>query len=112
MQEWELVVIELLDWDLSAVTPVDFVEQMLSRLSDVFSDAAAVKRHAITFITMCTTGQCSLSSQQSLPLYLSPSSMRSVYSVLCSIIEHEQNLEFKKSCNVFQIQPTSNLKCE
>jgi len=53
------MIVELLDWDLSAVTPVDFVEQILTRLSDIITDAqqrSAVKRHAVTFIAMCTTG--------------------------------------------------------
>ena len=56
------MVVQLLDWDLSAVTPVDLVDQLLSRLTDVISDAAqrsAVKRHAVTFIAMCTTRQSS-----------------------------------------------------
>jgi len=52
-------VVQLLDWDLSAVTPVDYVDQLLTRLSDVIDDAdqrTAVKRHAVTFIAMCTAG--------------------------------------------------------
>lgn len=53
------MIVQLLNWDLAAVTPVDYVDQLLSRLSDVLTDAderAAVKRHALTFIAMCTTG--------------------------------------------------------
>ena len=54
-----MLIVQLLQWDLSAVTPLDYVDQLLSRLSDVITDAhqrAAVKRHAVTFITMCTAG--------------------------------------------------------
>ena len=45
------------------MTPVDFVDQLICRLSDVLVDAgerAAVKRHAVTFITMCTAGTVDL----------------------------------------------------
>jgi len=51
-----LLIVQLLNWDLSAVTPVDYLDQLLTRLSDVILDAAAVKSHAVTFITMCTAG--------------------------------------------------------
>ena len=55
-----MLVVQLLEWDLAAVTPVDYVDQLLRRLSDVMSDAeqrAAVRRHTHTFIAMCTAGQ-------------------------------------------------------
>jgi len=41
------------------VTPIDYLDQLLGRLSDIIVDAnerAAVKRHAVTFIAMCSTG--------------------------------------------------------
>jgi len=53
------------------VTPVDFVDQFISRLSDVLLDAgerAAVKRHAVTFIAMCAAGNDNLYSHNAVLL--------------------------------------------
>jgi len=87
------LVVQLLDWDLSAVTPVDFIEQMLSRLSDIISDSgqrAAIRRHATTFVAMCTTGYClflvlflglSDKTDSTQTLVFAP-----IHRVLCSII--------------------------
>ena len=63
-QGWEHLLLMRLKWDLSAITPIDFLEQILSRLPDFQSQlntckpaqALLVKRHAKTFIALCATG--------------------------------------------------------
>ncbi|GLH01772.1 G1/S-specific cyclin-E [Gryllus bimaculatus] len=51
---WELLVLSKLKWDLSAVTPQDFLAHILRRLplSDLW-DADMVQRHAQIFIALC-----------------------------------------------------------
>ncbi|XP_013410672.1 G1/S-specific cyclin-D2 [Lingula anatina] len=51
----ELLVLQKLKWDLSAVTPHDFLEQILSRLPIDREKATVMKRHAQTFIALCAT---------------------------------------------------------
>ncbi len=46
-----------LKWDLSAITPHDFLEQILSRLPVDQLRALTIKRHAQTFIAICSTGE-------------------------------------------------------
>ncbi len=46
-----------LKWDLSAITPHDFLEQILSRLPLDQFRALTIKRHAQTFIAICSTGE-------------------------------------------------------
>jgi len=53
--EWELLVLSRLKWDLSAITPHDFLEQILSRLPVDKERAQTMKRHAQTFIALCAT---------------------------------------------------------
>ena len=54
-QEWELLVLSRLKWDLSAITPHDFLEQILSRLPVEKQKAQIIKRHAQTFISLSAT---------------------------------------------------------
>ena len=56
-QDWELLVLSRLKWDLSAITPNDFLEQILSRLHMDAERARVMKRHAQTFIALCATGK-------------------------------------------------------
>ncbi|XP_015931167.1 G1/S-specific cyclin-D2 [Parasteatoda tepidariorum] len=51
---WELLVLNTLKWDLSAITPFDFVSHILRRLR-VVQREEVIKRHAHTFIGICTT---------------------------------------------------------
>lgn len=55
--EWELLILQVLQWNLSAVTPHDYIEQLLSRLPAELRHGdrmKSIKRHAQTFIAMCT----------------------------------------------------------
>lgn len=61
-QQWELLVLSLLKWELSTVTPLDFVQLLLSRLplktkrcSDINEDK--VRRHAQAFISLAARGK-------------------------------------------------------
>ena len=50
---WEMKVLEEIQWDLSAVTPYDYLEQFFARFS--FSNAGAIRKHAATLIASCYT---------------------------------------------------------
>ncbi|XP_071453013.1 G1/S-specific cyclin-D2 [Hetaerina americana] len=54
---WELMVLAKLKWDMSAVTPHDFIPHLMLRLPMVqdktLFDSAMVKRHARTFVALC-----------------------------------------------------------
>lgn len=56
-QEMELLVLSKLKWDVSAVTPHDFLDQIISRLSLHKDRPEAIKTHAQTFIALCATGK-------------------------------------------------------
>ena len=51
--ENEMKVLEEIQWDLSAVTPYDYLEQFFARFS--FSNAGAIRKHAATLIASCYT---------------------------------------------------------
>lgn len=55
LQDWEILVLGKLKWDLSAVTPYDFLEQIFCRLS--LPNASVIRKHAATFIALCCTGR-------------------------------------------------------
>ncbi|ESO92223.1 hypothetical protein LOTGIDRAFT_190960 [Lottia gigantea] len=48
-------VLQCLKWDLSAVTPHDFLQQILPRLDISLEKSEILKRHAQTFIALCAT---------------------------------------------------------
>lgn len=63
-QQWELLVLSLLKWDLSTVTPLDFLQLLLSRLpikskrsADITMDK--VRKHAQAFISLAARGKSS-----------------------------------------------------
>ena len=49
----EIVVLQNLNWDLSAITPYDFLEKICFRLS--LPNVSVIRRHAATFISLCFT---------------------------------------------------------
>lgn len=56
--DWELLVVSKLKWDLSAVIPNDFVDQLLHRLElpqEPQCNKALIRNHAQVFITLCAT---------------------------------------------------------
>jgi len=55
LMNWELLVLGRLKWDLSAVTPHDFLEHFLCRLALPQDTAEVIKKHASTFIALCCT---------------------------------------------------------
>uniref|UniRef100_A0A1B6EAC8 Cyclin N-terminal domain-containing protein n=1 Tax=Clastoptera arizonana TaxID=38151 RepID=A0A1B6EAC8_9HEMI len=52
---WEILVLAKLKWDISAVTPQDFLNHILSRIPVDLSSCEChmVRRHAQTFIALC-----------------------------------------------------------
>lgn len=57
LQEWELVVLGKLKWNLAAVTPNDFIEHIMRRLPLPEDKLALIRKHVQTFIALCATGQ-------------------------------------------------------
>ena len=57
LQDMESLVLSKLKWDLSAVTPHDFLEQILSRLSLDKEHTDVIRKHAQTFVALCATGK-------------------------------------------------------
>lgn len=57
-QGWELLVLSRLKWDLAAITPNDFVNPLLRRLSPwTKGKETIIKRHTQTFIALCAAGE-------------------------------------------------------
>lgn len=58
-QRWEILVLSKLKWDVSAVTPQDFLRHILHRLPihPATVDSSMVLRHAQTFIALCARGK-------------------------------------------------------
>lgn len=56
-QEWELVVLGKLKWNLAAVTPNDFIEHIVRRLPLPEDKLALIRKHVQTFIALCATGR-------------------------------------------------------
>ena len=52
------MVLQALKWDVSSVTPHDFLEHIVRRLPPQLStdDVDTVRRHALTFSALCTAG--------------------------------------------------------
>lgn len=57
LQEWELVVLGKLKWNLAAVTPHDFIEHILRKLPLPKDKLLLIRKHAQTFIALCATGR-------------------------------------------------------
>lgn len=55
LMDWELLLLKVLKWDISAIIPHDFLEQILSRLPVDRESARSIKQHAQTFIALCAT---------------------------------------------------------
>ncbi len=57
-QEWEVLLLSKLDWDMSAVIASDFVEHIIQRVCRLRSpssiDPSAVRSHSEALITMCS----------------------------------------------------------
>ncbi|XP_032895614.1 G1/S-specific cyclin-D2 isoform X1 [Amblyraja radiata] len=53
--EWELVVLGKLKWNLAAVTPHDFIEHILKKLTLPKDKLPLIRKHAQTFIALCAT---------------------------------------------------------
>jgi len=51
--DWELLILQVLRWDTSAITPHDFLHPLLVRLPIEERYHATIMRHSSTFIAMC-----------------------------------------------------------
>lgn len=72
LQGWEQLVLSKLKWNISVVTPLDFVKHLLVRLpiESVGVQEAMVDNHTKTLIAHCACGECYHSSN--CPLYFRP----------------------------------------
>lgn len=55
-QDWELVVLGKLKWNIASVTPNDFVEHIIRRLPLPKDKLGMVRKHTQTFVALCATG--------------------------------------------------------
>uniref|UniRef100_A0A8C5VX20 Cyclin D3 n=1 Tax=Microcebus murinus TaxID=30608 RepID=A0A8C5VX20_MICMU len=55
LEDWEVLVLGKLKWDLAAVIAHDFLALILHRLSLPHDRQALVKKHAQTFLALCAT---------------------------------------------------------
>lgn len=55
LREMESLILHVLKWDLSAVTPYDFLVQIVSRLPLNPAHVPTVKKHSQTFMALCAT---------------------------------------------------------
>lgn len=60
LQDWEVLVLEKLKWDLVSVIANDFLAHILHHLPLPKDKMELVKKHAQTFIALCATGGCLL----------------------------------------------------
>ena len=60
LQSWELMVLSHLNWDINVLTPTDFVDFLLARCPglehQIGNENQLLRRHAITFMALCSTG--------------------------------------------------------
>jgi len=63
VQDWELVVLQALRWDVSAVSAADFVDAILRRLSlqtdrraSASERRATVRQNALIYVVLATLG--------------------------------------------------------
>ncbi|XP_045552943.1 G1/S-specific cyclin-D2 isoform X2 [Salmo salar] len=55
LEEWELVVLGKLKWNLAAVTPNDFIEHIVRKLPLPEEKLVLIRKHVQTFIALCAT---------------------------------------------------------
>uniref|UniRef100_A0A8C4URR2 Cyclin N-terminal domain-containing protein n=1 Tax=Falco tinnunculus TaxID=100819 RepID=A0A8C4URR2_FALTI len=60
LEEWELVVLGKLKWNLAAITPHDFIEHILRKLPVPKDKLLLIRKHAQTFIALCATDRSSV----------------------------------------------------
>ena len=85
---WEMKVLEEIQWDLSAVTPYDYLEQFFARFS--FSNAGAIRKHAATLIASCYTDDT---------FFMYPPSLLATASVSMALLDLEQKSKKKGKQN-------------
>ena len=73
LQKWELMVLELLNWDLSAITPYCILDQLLRRLIQPlhdlrghFQDLQSIRNYAETLLSLAITESDFLTTSPSL----------------------------------------------
>ncbi|CAB4064461.1 CCND2 [Lepeophtheirus salmonis] len=53
--QWELILLNVLEWDLSAVTPYGILDHLLRTLNIESSSSETIRRHAETFVALTAT---------------------------------------------------------
>lgn len=102
--DWEILVLGKLKWDLSAVTPYDFLQQIFCRLS--LPNANVIRKHAATFIALCCTDEKFLMYS---PSTIAAASVCAAFTGLAT--EHEKHLWTKTKLVSF-LQGLTNVEKE
>lgn len=101
-QDWEILILGKLKWDLSAVTPYDFLEQIFCRLPFPQRHCSVLRKHAATFIALCCTGMCSYLQQF---ILLKKQSMLIIFGRLITLLNSNVRIFLdvnEKQCDTFQ----------
>lgn len=56
LQDWELVVLGKLRWNMASVIPNDFIAHIIHRLPLPKDKLVMIRKHTLTFIALCATG--------------------------------------------------------
>lgn len=56
-ENWEVVVLGKLRWNMAAVIPNDFLEHIMRRLPLPEDKLPMIRKHTQTFIALCATGK-------------------------------------------------------
>nr|XP_022903407.1 G1/S-specific cyclin-D2-like [Onthophagus taurus] len=56
IQSWELLILSKLQWEMSAITGFDYVDQVIGRCS-WGNDSTLLRRHSNTLVSVCYTGK-------------------------------------------------------
>ena len=58
LQEWEVLLLSKLDWDMSSVIASDFIEHIIQRVRrfrlEGLDDSAVLRHHSETLLTLCS----------------------------------------------------------
>lgn len=90
LQQWELLVLSILKWDISSVTPLDFLELLIIRLPIQDNKCPDIKpnkirKHAQAFISLAARGKWrTILSNNPLSTRLCPKRRANLNCIICS----------------------------
>lgn len=93
-QNWELVVLGKLKWNMASVIPNDFIEHIIRRLPLPKDNVVTIRKHTLTFIALCATGNAATCHFMCLQHFRTPKFTRFTFT---GIFPHTQTFSFCES---------------